>query len=174
MPQEENNTNSSTNDMTYQPPRQNTSSTDRHVRSKRPTSLKLYKLNAQHNQGASSTPSSQHRGILSTSEAQAQRHAEILEKIQTMRDKYSTSRCKHSPPLPHPLPPPPPQEKNVLGNPIVADEESREGVGVQFADQKDMLGVTGRRERGVVVDNEWKGGRMIRSVTGMGQEDRIE
>jgi hypothetical protein len=61
-----------------------------------------------------------------------------------------------------------------LGNPIVADEESREGVGVQFADQKDMLGVTGRRERGVVVDNEWKGGRMIRSVTGMGQEDRIE
>jgi hypothetical protein len=91
-----------------------------------------------------------------------------------MRDKYSTSRCKHSPPLPHPLPPPPPQEKNVLGNPIVADEESREGVGVRFADQKDMLGVTGRRARGVVVDNEWKGGRMVRSETGMGQEDRIE
>jgi hypothetical protein len=28
---------------------------------------------------------------------------------------------------------------------------------VRFSDEKDMLGVTGRREIGRVVDNEWKG-----------------
>jgi hypothetical protein len=59
----------------------------------------------------------------------------------------------------------------MMGNRIVAYGEEWDGV--RFADEKDMLGVTGRREVGVVVDNEWKGGRMVHSETEVSQEDKI-
>jgi hypothetical protein len=74
----------------------------------------------------------------------------------------------HPPPLPRPHP-----ARQISGNHIVTSSASNEenAPRVRFADEKDMLGVTGRREVGRVVDNEWKKGRMTRSAQGSYRND---
>jgi hypothetical protein len=77
-------------------------------------------------------------------------------------------------PSPHPLPLPRPHPaRQISGNHIVASPASNAANAprVRFADEKDMLGVTGRRKVGRVVDNEWKKGRMMRSAQGSYEND---
>jgi hypothetical protein len=84
-----------------------------------------------------------------------------------------------TPTIPSPQPPqslPLPRShpaRQISGNHIVASPASNAANAprVRFADEKDLLGVTGRREVGRVVDNEWKKGRMMRSAQGSYEND---
>jgi hypothetical protein len=134
MPPEETNTSSSIHNHSEVESQQKLASNSRTpIRSKRSTSIKLYKLNAQHNKSNAMPPQPQ---------------GNILEQLPTALDKQRTCRCVHSP-----TPSPPPQTQGqVSGNQIVAKGDR--GAGVRFANEKDMVCVTRRKDVRRVLENE--------------------
>jgi hypothetical protein len=168
---------------------------------KHPSSRLRFGLAMIHDRDKFTIPQPRTPGSFSTPTIPSPNHVDIFEHLSaTLEARRKACTCAHStspPPLsqmptpatlsrtslpihiPSPQPPQslplprPHPARQISGNHIASASASNatNAPRVRFADEKDMLGVTGRREVARVVDNEWKKGKMTRSAQGSYEND---